>query len=90
MCFSSGIISAGRRITGRCYRWTRRDRRGEYRVYLCYYNQHWQYNALNQLTEIDTSSQSAGYPVGTNSAAVQADAANLTDNITQKLVKDCF
>ena len=28
-----------------------------------YYNQHWQYNALNQLTEIDTSSQSAGYPV---------------------------
>ncbi len=28
--------------------------------------------------------------VGTNSAAVQADAANLTDNITQKLVKDCF
>ena len=28
-----------------------------------YYNQHWQYNALNQLTEIDTSAQSAGFPV---------------------------
>ena len=29
-----------------------------------YFNQKWQYNTLNQLTEIDTSAQSNGYPVG--------------------------
>ncbi len=28
-----------------------------------YFNEHWQYNALNQLTEVDTSTQSNGYPV---------------------------
>ena len=28
-----------------------------------YFNQHWKYNTLNQLTEIDTSAQSAGFPV---------------------------
>ena len=28
-----------------------------------YFNEHWNYNALNQLTEIDTSSQSLGFPV---------------------------
>ena len=29
-----------------------------------YFNQAWQYNALNQSTEIDTSTQFNGYPEG--------------------------
>ena len=35
-----------------------------------YFNEHWQYNALNQLAEIDTSAQSSGYPVSNPSPGV--------------------
>ena len=31
-----------------------------------FYNQAWQYNSMNQVTEIDTSAQSKGYPAGSS------------------------